>query len=56
MYVIEINGQYVTGVSFGTPDLTFDKFNALKFNSEFEATTFLTNQSYFGSANVVSAY
>lgn len=56
MYVIEIDGRYLTGFMMGMPQLDSTKFSALKFNSEFEASSFLSQQGYFGSSAVVPAY
>lgn len=56
MYVIEIDGRYLTGFMLGLPQLDSSKFGALKFNSEFEASSFLSQQGYFGSSAVVPAY
>jgi hypothetical protein len=56
MFVIELNGQYLTGLSFGLPQTTYEKFGALKFNSEYEAQTLAANNGMYGGYNVVSAY
>jgi hypothetical protein len=56
MYVIEVNGQYLTGLSFGMPQTTFQKFGALKFNSEYEAQQFASSNGMYSGFKVVSAY
>ncbi|WP_164239783.1 hypothetical protein [Weissella cibaria] len=57
MYAIELDdGRYLSGFNYGMPDGVYDKFSALKFNSEFEAEQFAQTNGLYTGYKVVSGY
>lgn len=58
MYVIEYQGGYLTGINFGMIQTTSEKFGALKFSSEYDATQFMNNNGIYttGEYNIVPTY